>query len=146
MPPVLNMPIFWIWWSSEYGRVLNMPALHSVLNMPKCLDRVLNTSWVLNMPEFWIWQGSEYLRVAQGSKYATIWLNSLSRTWISLNISELTIIDRVLNMYHTIHSARSTNYEYLLRECFGKIIIDFSYFWKTFRLKFFWGFWLCAGF
>ena len=49
------------------------------------------------MPGFWIWQGSEYERVTQGSKYATIYLN----------MSEFSIIDRVLNMYHTIHSTRS---------------------------------------
>ena len=34
-------------------------------------------------------------------------LQCLSRFLISLNMSELTIIDRVLNIYHTIHSARS---------------------------------------
>ena len=28
--------------SSEYGNVLNMQTLHSVLNMPEWLDRVLN--------------------------------------------------------------------------------------------------------
>ena len=49
------------------------------------------------MPGFWIWQGSEYERVTQGSKCATIYLN----------MSEFSIIDRVLNMYHTIHSTRS---------------------------------------
>ena len=30
----LKMPKFWLWQSSEYGRVLNMPALHNVRNMP----------------------------------------------------------------------------------------------------------------
>ena len=46
---------------------------------------------------FRIWKGSEYSRITQGSKYATIWLN----------MSEFSIIDRVLNMYHAILSARS---------------------------------------
>ena len=31
IPRVINMPKFWQ--SSEYGRVLNMRALHNVLNM-----------------------------------------------------------------------------------------------------------------
>ena len=34
-------------------------------------------------------------------------LQCLSRFLISLNMSEFTIIDRVLNIYHTIHSPRS---------------------------------------
>ena len=72
-------------------------------NMP-C--RVLNISWVLNMPGFWIWQGSEYLKVAQGSKYTPSWIY-LNRTWVCLNMSGFFIIDRILNMYHIINSARS---------------------------------------
>ena len=51
-----------MWQNSEYGRVLNLQALH-VLNM---------TEYALNMPGFWIWQGSEYARVTQVSKYTTI--------------------------------------------------------------------------
>ena len=35
MPRVPKMPKFWLWQSSEYGRVLNMPMLHSVLNIPE---------------------------------------------------------------------------------------------------------------
>ena len=35
MPPVLNMPKFWISQSCEYGRVLNMRALYSAINMPE---------------------------------------------------------------------------------------------------------------
>ena len=31
----------------------------------------------------------------------------LNRIWISLNMSEFTIIDRVLNIYYTIHRARA---------------------------------------
>ena len=33
MPPVLNMPKPGKWKSFEYGSILNMRALHSVLNM-----------------------------------------------------------------------------------------------------------------
>ena len=34
---------FWIWQSSEYGWVLNMRALHSVLNMP---EYALTELWI----------------------------------------------------------------------------------------------------
>ena len=49
------------------------------------------------MPGFWIWKDSEYARITQGSKYAKI----------CLNMSEFSVIDRVVNMYHAIHSVRS---------------------------------------
>ena len=98
-----------------------MQALHSLLKQVfqdasvtqpteyarKCLDRVLNISWVLNMPGFWIWKVlnmQELHRVLNKPQYDRIRLN---RTWICLNMSEFSIIDRVLNMYHAIHSARS---------------------------------------
>ena len=99
------MAKLWMWQGSHYASVTQCSEYSRI-----CLDRVLNISWVLNMPEFWIWQGSEYARVTQGSKYATI----------CLNMSEFTIRDRVLNIYHTIYSA----------EFFGKIIIVFNYFCK----------------
>ena len=35
MSCVPNMPKFWIWESSEYGRALNMLVLHSLLDMPE---------------------------------------------------------------------------------------------------------------
>ena len=41
---VLNMPKFWIWQSFEYGRILNMLALHSVLDMSEYA-----------LAEFWIY-------------------------------------------------------------------------------------------
>ena len=49
-PKILNMANF------ESGRVLNMRALHSVLNTPEyaLLDRVPNISRILNIPVFWI--------------------------------------------------------------------------------------------
>ena len=95
---ILNMGKFWRWQDSQYASVIQRSEYTRIW-----LDRVLNLSCVLNMPGFWRWQGSEYARVTQGSKYATIWL---VRTWICLSISEFTIIGRVVNMYHTIHSAR----------------------------------------
>ena len=51
---------------------------------------------VLNMKELH--------RVLNISQYGWICLN---RTWMYLNMSKFTIIDRVLIMYHTIHSTRS---------------------------------------
>ena len=57
-----------------------------------------------------MWQGSEYANVTQGSKYATILLNMSGQDVINANVpdmSEFTIIDKVLNMYHTIYSGRS---------------------------------------
>ena len=75
MPGVLIMPKL-LNKSCEYGRVLNMQVLHSILNIARiCLDRVLNIFWVVNMPGFWMWQGCEYARVTQGSKYVKLWLN-----------------------------------------------------------------------
>ena len=97
--PKIPTPKFWIWQSSENGRVLNMRALHSILNMPEyavnvscssSLYLVLNISWVLNMPGFWIRQGSEYEGVTHGSNYATLWLNIIwiecEYAWICLNV------------------------------------------------------------
>ena len=104
MPQALNMSKFWIWQSSEYGRVLKRRTLHTLLKMS--------------------WQSSEYI---SGSKYARTeygrilniqkvhkvlnlpqydWIG-LNSAWICLNMSELTIINVVLSMSHTIHSARS---------------------------------------
>ena len=118
MPRVINMPKFWV-----YRKVLNVgwfPICNRYTAFwinRMCLDRVLNISWVLNMSGFWIWQGSEYAKVTQGSKYTTIWLNVSFREWVCLNMSEFTIIDRVLNMYDTIHNARSLQVNgYLLKD------------------------------
>ena len=91
---VLNMPEYWIWQNSEYSRVL-------ICELYTAFWICQNMSWEsseyilgLNMPGFW---------VTKGFKYAKKWLN---RTWICLNMSEFTIMDRVLNMCYTIHSAR----------------------------------------
>ena len=71
---------FWIcqnmpWWSSEY-------------NLGSRYARILNMQ--------------ELYRVLNMSQHGWICLN---RTWICLNMSEFTIIDRVLNKDDTIHSA-----------------------------------------
>ena len=104
MPWVLNMPKFWIWRSSDYGRVLNMRTLYSVLNLLEYALTELNIlelHRVLNMPQYsWI---------------------RLNRMWICGNMSEFLAIDRVMNMYHTIHSARS----------FYKLI---STYWEIWRI------------
>ena len=70
MPPVLKMPNFCLWESSEYGRGLNMWAWHKVLNIP-----------AYALAEFWtylgfqICQGFKYVGVTLGFKYATAWMN-----------------------------------------------------------------------
>ena len=53
------------------------------------------------MTGFGIWQGSQYARVTYDSKYATICLNT----------SEYTIIDRVLNMSHTVVRSMKSLYK-----------------------------------
>ena len=99
-----SCPEFWIWQSSEYCRVLNMQALHSNLNMPDytliSLDSILNTR-ILTMARFWISKKNRIQNILQYD-----W-KCLNRKWICLTMSRFTIIDRILNMFHTIHSARS---------------------------------------
>ena len=115
MPQVWNNSKFWIWQSSEYGRVLIMWALHSVLNMPE----FALTEFSIYLG-FHICQNSEYGRVlnmqglhrvlhmpqnsliTHNTKYG-FWIGR-EYAWICLNFL---IMDRVLNMYHTINSVRS---------------------------------------
>ena len=108
MPRVLNMPKFWIWQNSEYDRVLNLWVLHSLLNMPEYVlaesfEYILGSKYarIRNMAGFWICK-------SYTGFYTAIWLTMSERTWICLNMSEFTIIDRPLNMYHTIHSGEVT--------------------------------------
>ena len=58
----INLPKFWTWQSSEneYGRVLNMLALCSVLSILEYAQTVLNIFQVLNMPGFWICNTQSY--------------------------------------------------------------------------------------
>ena len=84
----LNKTGFWIYlepWKRQSSKFASLTQRFKYARV--WLDRVLNTTLVLDMSGFWIWQGSEYGTVTQCSKF--------------------TMIDRVLNMYHTIHSARS---------------------------------------
>ena len=84
----------------------------------------------------------------------------LNRTWICLNMSEFSIIDSVLNISLTIHSARSlyklmsTYWEMAYSEPgqrskmehFGKIIVVLTIFEKKLHLKSLRDFWICIGF
>ena len=95
----------------KYAKFLHMAwfsiCQHSILDMPEyALTERSEYIMDSNKLGFWIWQGSEYAKVTEGSKYATVCLICLNRTWICLNNSEFTIIDRVLNMYHTIYRVR----------------------------------------
>ena len=51
MPWVLSMPKFLIWYSSEFGRVLNMLVLHSILNMQ---EYALTEFWIYLKFSIWI--------------------------------------------------------------------------------------------
>ena len=81
----------------EYGRILTCKrytAFWICQNMPwHSSDYILGSKYarILNIVGFWI------CKITQGSKYAKI----------LLNMSEFMIIDRILNMYHTMHSSRS---------------------------------------
>ena len=66
MPWFLNMPKFWICLSSEYGRLFNMRALHSVLIMQ---ENALKEVWIYL--RFYIWQDSEYSKVRTACKSRT---------------------------------------------------------------------------
>ena len=108
MPRVLNMPKLWIWQIYEYGKVFNMRALHSVLNMP---EYALTEVWIYL--RFYICQDYEYGRALNMQELHRV-LNipqyswaCLNITWICLDMYEFTMIDRALNMSNTIHSARS---------------------------------------
>ena len=129
----LNMLKFWLWQSSEYGRVLNMRPLRSAMNMPE----YALTEFLICLG-FKMYQGSEYARVTQGSKYAKIWLY----------------------MCHTIYSARSLNKlmstywevgfsepgQRSKMEPFGKIILVLNYFYEKLHPKSLRGFFIYVGF
>ena len=46
MPLVVNTSNFWIWQNSEYDRVLNMRALHSILNILNMREYALTEFWI----------------------------------------------------------------------------------------------------
>ena len=78
---VLNMPKFWKWQSSIYGRVLKMQTLHIVLSMSEystifAKHSILNPlegseyASVLNTSRFWLSQDCHYARVLNFQGYA----------------------------------------------------------------------------
>ena len=93
---VLNMAKF------EYGRVLNIQMLHSILNMPEYASLI--SKYISGAKYARIRYMQELHRVLKKLQYGWLCLN---RTRICLNMSDFTIIDRVLNISHTIHSGRS---------------------------------------
>ena len=130
MPGLESMSKFWIWQRSAYGRVFNMRALHSILDI----------SDVLNMPGFWIWLH----KVLNMPQYGWIYLN---KTWICLNMSEFTIINRCLNMItlrvngYLLTDRRMQNPIYYLRwSALEKLLLQ-----KT-QSQILRGLWVCVGF
>ena len=140
-PKILNMAKSWIWQGFQYASVTQGSEYARIWP-----DRVLNISWVLNTPRFWIGHSSEYASVTHDSTYPTMWLiywMEHKYAWMS----EFTVIDRVLNMFHKIHRARSyckliITYsepgQRFKMERFGKIILVFNYFCKEFHFKSLW--------
>ena len=92
MPPVLNIPGFWIAQDSEYVSGFERARSFGY-------TRVLNMPLVLNIWEFWIYQSSEYVTVTQGSEYA--WINP-EYVWLCLNMSEYACICRNMCKYDSI--------------------------------------------
>ena len=131
--------------SSQYASVTQHSEYARV-----CLDRVLNINWVLYMLGYKL--GSiyaEYCRVLNMQELHRLlnmpqygWI-CLNRAWVCLNVSEFSIIDSFVNMYHTIHSATSL---YKLISTYWQIIIVFNYFCKKLQLKSLRGFWICVRF
>ena len=110
---VLNMSLLinmlkFRWQSPEYCRVFNIRALHSNLN----IANYALTEFCIYL-RFSICQYSEYGSVLNIQRIRRVlhmpqddWI-FLNKTWICLNMSEFTIIDRALNMSNTIQSERS---------------------------------------
>ena len=72
-------------------------------------------------PGLWI-QHLNHLATGSLNMWQYGWI-CINRMWICLNMSEFTIIDRVLNMYHIIHSVRSL---YKKKGSIGKQFGNFS--------------------
>ena len=155
------MPKFWTWQDSQYASLAQRSDYKTIF-----LDRILSITWVLNVPVFWIWQCFEYGRVVNLDDLPRVlnvpqydWI-CLNRSWICLIMSKFTIIDRVLNISHKIHSARSFDklmstywemslFRTLLKivdEHFGKSFDSFNCFCKTIHLKSLRGLLVCVGF
>ena len=93
---ILNIPKFWIWTGFSICELYTAFWIYQNMTW-QSFEYILDSKYarILNMPVLY--------RVVNIPQYDLICLN---RTGIWLNMSESTIIDRVLNMYHTIHSAR----------------------------------------
>ena len=101
---ILNMIEFWILQGSQYA---------SVKQRSECARLYMFwQSYIRIYIGFLICQDSEYGRVLNMQelyRFLDIPQNGwicLNRTWICLNMSEFTIIDKHLSMYCTIYSAR----------------------------------------
>ena len=116
-PKILNMAKFWIWQGSQYASVTQCSEYARI-----CLA----------------WQSSKYisdfeytsvLNLKQVHRVLNLpehgWL-CLNWTWIRLKMSEFTIINSTLNIWHTIHSA-----EYLLRDIQNRWKICDRELWKN---------------
>ena len=146
---VLNMTSLWIWQGSQYvsfTQLFDYARICLAWHSSKCILGSKYAS-ILNMKQLH--------RVLNMPQHGWIHLNW---TRICLKKSGFTIINRLLNMCHTIHSLRSlwklvsTYWEIFetgqrsKMERFGKMIIVFNYFCKKCQLKPLRGFWVCVRF
>ena len=94
----LNMTKFWIWQGSQYPSVSRRSEYARICLAWQSSEYITGSECasILNMKQLY--------RVLNMPQYGWICLNW---TWICLKMCEFTIINRLLNMYHTIHSARS---------------------------------------
>ena len=120
--------VFWIcqnmpWQSSEYilvskyARILNMQELHRVLNMQQSGWIWLNKMWNMlgrHPHSTYAQRGRGGVtpnlnNCIQGGREGLIFVIFVHKYYMddSLNMSEFKIIDKVLNMHHTMHNARS---------------------------------------
>ena len=92
---ILNLTKFWIWQGSQYATVSQRSEYARIFLAWQSCEYI---SFLSIVPVFWICKLHRILNMPQ---YGWICLNW---TWICLKMSEFTIINRLLNMYHTIHS------------------------------------------
>ena len=95
-----NVSKLWIWQGSQYASV----AQHWVCqNMPwQSCEYILGSKYarILNLAGFWICNSYTGFKICHNMvEYVWIWIG-LEYAWIS----EFTIIDRALNISHTIYS------------------------------------------
>ena len=108
--------------SPKYGRVLNMRALHSVLNIPEYALRVLSTSG------FWICK--ELHMVLDMPQHGSIYL---SRTRICLNMSEFTLMAARHRGFIYSRTYEKSKLEKISQFSKGATFLDFIYwFYRVF--------------